>query len=115
MASSFSTMVNCAVWAMNCELSTGSIGFWYLSWATSSLRNMSLPLICGSVWVVAPSVGPVTVDGVVADAIRPATLVIASMLTGATFAPTATDRAVRRRPGGAGGRGRAGTGSQHGR
>src|SRR5689334_12424626 len=87
MASSFSTMVNWAVWAMNCELSTGSIGFWYLSWATSSLRNMSLLPTWGSVWAVAPSVGAVTVDrvGVVADAMRPVTNVIASMLTGRSF------------------------------
>src|SRR5438067_598408 len=85
MASSFSTMVNWAVWAMNCELSTGSMGFWYLSWATSSLRNMSLPDTWGSVWPVAPASGAETGDGSAAEAIRPVTKVIASMLTGAPF------------------------------
>ena len=33
------TWVNCAVWDMNCELSTGWLGSWYFSWATSRLRK----------------------------------------------------------------------------
>src|SRR3989442_1030591 len=88
IASSFSTMVNWAVWAMNCELSTGSIGFWYLSWATSSLRNASFPsVVWASICVVAPSVGPAVGGGVVSSAIRAALRVTASMVTGVPFVP----------------------------
>jgi len=42
-ASSFSTIVNCAVCAMNWLESVGLLGSWYLSCATSRLRNASLP------------------------------------------------------------------------
>src|SRR5438105_6185343 len=81
-------MVNWAVWAMNCELSTGSIGFWYLSWATSSLRNASFPsVVWASICVVAPSVGPAVGGGVVSSAIRAARRVTASMVTGVPFVP----------------------------
>src|SRR5918998_4051767 len=38
---SFSTWVNWAVWARNWVESAGLLGSWYLSWATSSLRNVS--------------------------------------------------------------------------
>src|SRR3954469_10062896 len=38
-----STIVNWAVWAMNCVPSAGLMGFWYLSWATSSFRKASFP------------------------------------------------------------------------
>src|SRR3954453_18876731 len=38
----FSTWVNCAVWARNCVESAGLLGSWYLSWATSNFRNVSL-------------------------------------------------------------------------
>ncbi len=38
-----STIVNCAVWAMYSVPSVGDSGFWKRSWATSSLRNVSLP------------------------------------------------------------------------
>ncbi|MCY1354978.1 hypothetical protein D9M69_413790 [compost metagenome] len=38
-----STWLNCASWAMNSPLPCGSSGFWLFSWATSRLRNASLP------------------------------------------------------------------------
>ena len=41
-ASIFSSEVNWADWARNCEESVGFIGSWYFSWATISCRNMSL-------------------------------------------------------------------------
>src|SRR3954452_11456306 len=39
---SCSTVENCAIWAVHCELSLGCIGCWCCSCATSSLRNVSL-------------------------------------------------------------------------
>jgi hypothetical protein len=42
-SSIFSTSVNCAVWAMNWLESVGELGSWYLSCATRSWRNASLP------------------------------------------------------------------------
>src|SRR2546429_9087635 len=61
-SSSFSTMENWAVWAMNCVPSVGDMGFWYFIWATSSLRKVSLPISWGAdvVVVVAGAVGAVT-------------------------------------------------------
>src|SRR3954467_8311287 len=41
---SFSTEVNCAVWARNWSGSDGLSGSWYLSWVTISFRNMSLSM-----------------------------------------------------------------------
>src|SRR2546426_188609 len=41
-------MLNCAVWARKSAPSSGLIGFWYLSWATRSLRKASLPMASGA-------------------------------------------------------------------
>ncbi len=43
-SSSFSTMVNWAVVAMKSSDLLGFIGSWYLSWATRSFKNASLPI-----------------------------------------------------------------------
>src|SRR3954454_1515843 len=42
MSCRFSTWVKVAVRCRNWVLSVGLMGFWYLSWATSSLRKVSL-------------------------------------------------------------------------
>ena len=41
---SFSTIWNWAVWPISAVPSVGLLGSWYFSWATSSLRNVSLPI-----------------------------------------------------------------------
>src|SRR5688572_22245163 len=54
MATSFSTIVNWAVCDTNSVPSAGFIGSWYFIWATSSLRNASLPSeLSGPLTVVA--------------------------------------------------------------
>src|SRR3954452_25030754 len=55
-SSSFSTMVNWAVCWRNWVPSVGLIGFWYLSWATSSLRHVSFDWVAfwlACTWLVA--------------------------------------------------------------
>src|SRR4051794_6650357 len=51
---SFSTIWNCAVWAIIAVVSAGLLGSWYFSWATSSFRNVSLPMASVPLDAVAP-------------------------------------------------------------
>src|SRR3954451_10196375 len=51
---SFSTIWNCAVWAIIAVVSAGLLGSWYFSWATSSFRKVSLPMA----WVPLGAVTP---------------------------------------------------------
>src|SRR4051794_12429754 len=66
MLVSCSTVENCAIWAMNCELSVGLVGSCIFSCATRIFRNVSLSsalaFLLSSVAALVPSV-PVIVIG----------------------------------------------------
>src|SRR3954451_24405930 len=52
---SCSTVENCAICAVHCELSCGDDGSWCWSWATRSLRKVSLSIIVdGSLFFAPP-------------------------------------------------------------
>src|SRR3954470_336304 len=51
---SFSTIWNCAVWAIIAVVSAGLLGSWYFSWATSSFRKVSLPMASVPLGAVTP-------------------------------------------------------------
>ncbi len=53
-----STVLNWASWAMNSPFCCGDIGSWFFNWATSSLRNSSLPRLLLPLTLCPVSVAP---------------------------------------------------------